>query len=284
MWDTALKLTLAVFMLGNLLDMGLRLDLKAALAGLQRLRFVAAMLAWGFVLLPALAWGLAHLLPLSAAHATGLVLLGMAPTAPFLPPMVDRARGNLDLAAVAMLLTSLVVIGYLPLVAPFLTDGLQASPLTIARPLVLFLLLPLAVGVALRKLSQPLADRLHPVVKAVTGIDTLAMLALCLVVYGPGFLSLAGSWAIGAQLVFFATAVVAPFWLAPGLDRDDRVVLSLAMSTRNLGAAFAPLFSVHPAPEQAIVTVALGVLMQAAFSFAAATLFARSAVAPSRRV
>lgn len=282
MWDIALKVTLVLFMLGNLLDMGLRLDLGAARAGLQKGRFVATLLVWGFVLLPGLAVALAHLLHLTPTHATGLILLGMAPTAPFLPPMVDRAKGNLDLAAVAMLVTSVAVVVVLPLMAPLVADGLSAAPLTIARPLVLFLLLPLAVGVVLARLAPMLATRLHPVVKTVTGIDTLAMLVLCLVVYGPGFVDLAGSRVVGAQLIFFAIATAAPFWLAPGLDRDSRVVVSLAMATRNLGAAFAPLFSVHPSPEQAIVTVALGVLMQAGFSFAAATLFARVSLSPAK--
>lgn len=186
MMELALKITLVIFMVGNLLDMGLRLDMTAALAGLRRVRFLAAILLWGFVLLPALAWGLTRLLPLSPDHATGLILLGMAPSAPFLPPMVDRAKGDLDLAAVALLVTSIAVVIYMPVIAPLITNGLEASPLTIARPLVLFLLLPLIVGIALQKGLPALAKRLHPAVKRVTGIDTLAMLALCLLIYGKG--------------------------------------------------------------------------------------------------
>lgn len=282
MMELALKITLVIFMVGNLLDMGLRLDMTAALAGLRRVRFLAAILLWGFVLLPALAWGLTRLLPLSPDHATGLILLGMAPSAPFLPPMVDRAKGDLDLAAVALLVTSIAVVIYMPVIAPLITNGLEASPLTIARPLVLFLLLPLIVGIALQKGLPALAKRLHPAVKRVTGIDTLAMLALCLVIYGKGFLLLAGSSVISAQLLFFLVAVAGPAVVSAGLSRREAEVLSLAMVTRNLGAAFAPLFSSHPVHEEAIVTVALGVVMQAAFSFAAATLFARRASRTAR--
>jgi BASS family bile acid:Na+ symporter len=206
----------------------------------------------------------------------------MAPCAPFLPPMVDRAKGDLGLAAVVMLVTAVVTVIYMPLVAPLAAPGLDASAWTIARPLVFFVLVPLAIGVAIQKTAPDLAARLHPPVKAVTGIDTLAMLVLCAVVYGKGFVSLAGSYAIGAQLLFFAAASIGPYVFGPGLDRDERVVLSLGMTTRNLGAAFAPLFSIHPGIEQAVVTVALGVLMQAAFSFAAATLYARGGPIPTR--
>ena len=51
----ALKISLVIFMVGNLLDMGLRLKLNEALAGLRNVRFVLYSLVWGFVLLPALA-------------------------------------------------------------------------------------------------------------------------------------------------------------------------------------------------------------------------------------
>jgi BASS family bile acid:Na+ symporter len=141
-----LKLTLVVFMVGNLLDMGLRLKLDEALAGLRNVRFVAFSLLWGFVLCPALAVLLAKSLPLAHPYAIGLVLLGMTPCAPFLPPMVERARGDMGYAAAFMLLASVVTVGYMPFAVPLLVKGLSADTWTIAKPLILFLLVPLAVG------------------------------------------------------------------------------------------------------------------------------------------
>jgi len=49
------------------------------------------------------------------------------------------------------------------------------------------------------------------------------------------------------------------------------------MSTRNLGAAFAPLFAIADVDQRAIVMVALGVPMQTIFSLLAARWFARRA-------
>ena len=51
-----LKITVVIVMAGNLLDLGLRLDLQAALRGLRNVRFVTLSLLWGFVLFPALAY------------------------------------------------------------------------------------------------------------------------------------------------------------------------------------------------------------------------------------
>ena len=55
------------------------------------------------------------------------------------------------------------------------------------------------------------------------------------------------------------------------------LLLSLGMCTRNIGAALASLFAVPDVDQRAIVMVAFGVLMQAIFSFAAASYFGRRA-------
>lgn len=274
--EALLKVTLVVFMIGNLLDMGLRLRLSEALRDLADVRFLAASILWGFVLLPGLGYAITRVVPLSHPHAVGLLLLAMTPCAPFLPPMVERARGDVGYTAAFMLLASVATVGYLPFAVPLLIEGFSADPWTIARPLVLFLLAPLVVGLGVQSRSPAIAAKLHPIVKRVTGADTLLMLLLCVVVYGREFLGLVGSHAIGAQLLFFAVATVGPYLLGFGLPRAQRTVLSLGMATRNLGAAFAPLFAAHGADQSAIAMVALGVLMQAGFSYGAASFYRRA--------
>ena len=273
--ELALKFTLVVFMIGNLLDMGLKLQLSEAVRGLRDGRFVFWGLLWGFVLVPGIAFGITKIVPLEAPYAMGLILLGMTPCAPFLPPMVQRAKGDMGYTAAFMLLVSVVTVIYMPLMVPVLVKGLSASAWTIAKPLVLFLLVPFALGLAIQTRSAPLTSRIEPFINKATGIDTIAMLLLCVVIYGKRFLALEGTYAIGAELIFFALATLAPCAFSFGLRRDQRVVLSLGMATRNLGAAFAPLFSLRDVDQRAIVTVALGVVMQAAFSFAAATFYGR---------
>jgi bile acid:Na+ symporter, BASS family len=274
--EQALKLTLVIFMAGNLLDMGLRLQLSKAINGLRDLRFTGLSLLWGFLLLPAFAWALARVLPLEPGYGTGLILLGMTPCAPFLPPMVERARGDMGYAAAFMLLASVVTVAYVPLAVPVLASGLSADPLTIAKPLVLFLLVPFAIGLAIRRRNAGLAAKLDPIVKKMTGIDTLLMLVLCAVVYGRQMLGLVGTYAIGAELLFFAGATAGPYLVGFGMPPQQKAVLSLGMATRNLGAAFAPLLSVPNVDQRAVVVVALGVLMQTAFSVGAASYYRHS--------
>jgi bile acid:Na+ symporter, BASS family len=270
-----LKITLVIFMVGNLLDMGLRLQFAEAIQDLRDVRFVAWSLLWGFLLLPGLAYAMGRFIPMEHPYVIGLVLLAMTPCAPFLPPMVDRARGNLGYTAAFMLLVCVVTVAYMPLAVPLLVQGLSASAWTIAKPLLFFLLLPLAAGLWVQRRSASFAARIEPLVKTVTGIDTILLLVLCLTLYGKELLALQGSHAIGAQLLFFAVAAVAPYLLTFGVPREQKIVISLGMTTRNLGAAFAPLYSTPGIDQRAIVMVALGMIMQTTFSFGAATFYRR---------
>jgi len=271
--EIALKVSLVLFMVGNLLDMGLRLKLQEAFAGLRNPRFVLQSLLWGFVLCPALAYLLVKIVPLDPAYGMGLILLGMAPCAPFLPPMVERARGDMGTAAAFMILASVVTVVYMPVAVPLMVTGLTTDAWTIAKPLLLFVLVPLAIGVMIQRGSAPVAARLHPWVKKTTGVATLVMLGLCVVVYGKGFLSAVGTYAIGTQILFFSVAASAPYALSFGLPRSQKSVLALGMSTRKRGAALAPLFAVAAVDQRAIVMVALGVPMQTVFSLLAARWF-----------
>ena len=72
-------ITIVIFMVGNLLEVGLRLKVAEALAALRNARFVVLTLLWCFALGPALAVLLTKLIPLVAPYALGLVLLGLAP-------------------------------------------------------------------------------------------------------------------------------------------------------------------------------------------------------------
>ena len=274
---TLLKISLLIFMAGSLLDMGLRLRLGDALAGLRNARFVTLSLLWGFVLCPAFAWLLTRVVPLDQPYAIGLILLGMTPCAPFLPMVAERARGDMGYPASFMLLASVGMVVYMPIAVPLMVEGLTVSAWTIARPLLTLVLLPLAIGMAILHASTPAASRLRPFVKKTTGVATIVMLALCVVVYGKGFIGSAGSYATLTQMIFFGVVTAASYGLAFGLPQSQKSVLSLGLCTRNLGAALAPLFTAPDVDERAIVMVVLGVPLQILFAFAAARAFARRA-------
>ena len=191
--------------------------------------------------------------------------------------MVDRARGDLGYTASFMLLASVGMVAFMPFAVPLLVEGLSVSAWIIAKPLLAVVLVPLAIGMVTLRRAPDFAARVQPVVKKITGAATIVMLGLCLLIYGEAFIGSAGSYATLTQIVFYATVTVGSYALAFWLPRNQKSVLSLGVCTRNLGAAFAPLFAVAGVDERAIVMVALGVPLQTIAAIVAARVFGRLA-------
>jgi BASS family bile acid:Na+ symporter len=269
-----LKVTVIIFMAGNLLELGFRIDLGKAMAGLRDVRFVTLSVLWAFVLCPALSYLLGVMLPLSEPYAMGLLLLGLAPCAPLLPGMVDKAHGDVNYAASFMLLASAGTVIYMPIAVPLLVKGLSVSAWTVAQPMLFLVLIPLLVGIAVQKWRPSTASFLQPYVKKVTAVDTVLMLLVVVVMYGKGFAGAIGTWAILAQVLFFTLTIVASYALAVGVPPRRKSVLTLGLSTRNCGAALAPLLVTADAAPEATVMVSLGIPMMALFSVVAARVLA----------
>lgn len=277
LFATLLKISVALFMASNFLDMGLRLDPQEALRGLRNVRFVALTLLWGFVLGPAMAYAITRIVPLEYPYAIGLILLGMTPGAPFLPLIVEKAKGDLGYCAAFLLLSSVGTVVFMPFAVPLMVQGLTVTAWSIARPLVMVLLAPLAIGMWILRASAPLAGRIRPLVKKAASVATLSVIALCIIVYGKGLLGVASSFAVASQLIFFCCVTALPHLLRFGLRNEQNIVLSTGMATRNLGAAVAPLLSAPAIDQRATVMVVLGLPVTVVFALAAARIFARRA-------
>ena len=74
-----------VFLLTSMLEVGLSLTVQQVLAPLQNGWLVLRALLANFILVPLLAFGIAKGLRLEQPFAIGLLLLGLAPGAPFIP-------------------------------------------------------------------------------------------------------------------------------------------------------------------------------------------------------
>lgn len=273
-----LKISLVIFMAGNLLEMGLKLNPKDALQGLRDVRFVMYTLVWGFIIGPALAYAITRIIPLQPPYALGLIFMGMAPSAPFLPALAERAKGDLGYTAAFMLIVSIVTIIFMPLAVPLLAKGITVSAWTIARPLIVVILLPMGIGMLILRWNQHRAKKMSPVVRKITGVFTVASVILTAVVYGKGFIGIAGSFAVISQVIFFTILSAGAYWLSVGLKYEQKIVISIGMSTRNLGAAMAPLFSIATIDERAMVMVILGFPIMVIFALLATKVFGRYAV------
>ena len=272
-----MKISLVFFMAGNLLDMGLKLNLADAIRGMRNVKFVTYTLLWGFVLGPALAYAITLIIPLDKPLATGLILMGLAPCAPFIPLFVAKAKGDLGFTAAYMFLVAVGTIIIMPFAVPFMVEGLSVSAWAIAKPLIIMILLPLLIGMVIRRFSVPVAGKMQPIVKKITLGFTLLVFILLIIIYYKGIISIMGSLAIASQLIFFFTIMALSYLLGFGLKYKEKIVLSIGNSTRNLGAAVAPLFAASTIAPEAIVMVVLSLPVMLIFPPLAIKLFGRYA-------
>jgi BASS family bile acid:Na+ symporter len=67
------------------------------------------------------------------------------------------------------------------------------------------------------------------------------------------------------------------YWVAFGMPHEQKIVLSVGMTTRNLGAAMAPLLMVPDMDQRALIMVVLGLPLMVIFALLGVRLFGRNA-------
>lgn len=262
------KLSVLVFLVSSMLATGLTLTAQAMLAPLRDAQLVLRALVLNFVLAPALAWAITMVVPLDRGHAAGLLLLGCAAGAPFLPKVIESARGDLALAAALMGLLTVGTILFLPFALPWMVPSLHSAPWSIARPLVLLILLPFAVGMLVKHRTAAWAQRTAPVLAQIGNAALLLMSVLLVALNFAALRGLVGSNAIFAAVLFIA-GLFAAGWFLGGESRGMRGALGLATAARNFGAALVPAASGLSDPKITLMIV-VGALVCLVFCFLAA--------------
>lgn len=231
-----LQYAMLAFLLAGMVELGLGLTVGQLVAPLRRWKLVLGALLVNFVAAPLLAIGIAKGLRLDSPHAQGLLLLGLAPGAPFIPKIVQVARGDLPLAAGAMVLLMIGTVVVLPVALPRLIPGAAVDPWPVAKPLVLFMLLPLAAGMLMRARIRSLPAGLRPGLGRVSNVSGLLVLVLIVALNIRDVAGVFGSGAILAGAVFVAVTAGLGARLGGG-DPAARRSLGLAAGSRNVAAA-----------------------------------------------
>lgn len=225
-----------LFVVGGMAAMGLGLTVSRIATPLRDVRMVLLLLLVNFVVVPAVAIAAARLLPMGQDAATAVVLLGCLAGAPFLPKLAQLAKADVALAVGSMVLLMVVTIGYAPIVVPLVIPGVTVDPLAVARSLVLFMLIPLGIGLLIRAKLPDLADSWVGPVGQASSVGMLLGITSALLVSWQDVVGAIGTWIfVGVAIVL--VVALASGWLA-GVGRPgDRVLLGLATAQRNIAAA-----------------------------------------------
>ena len=121
------------------------------MAPLHRAWLVIAMVVLNAAVIPAAAWGIAEIMPMSSKYVPGLVLatVGAGSAASLKAAQLAKGAG-LPLAVSVVVVLQLVNIVTVPLCAGQVVTGASISAWDIVRSLLLLVLLPLVVGLLAR--------------------------------------------------------------------------------------------------------------------------------------
>jgi len=150
---------------------------------------------------------LAHLFRLTDGLSLGLLLIGMSAGAPFLPRLVELARGNVALGVAVMTLLLVTTVGYVPLVLPWFAPGVAVQPWAIAKPILLLMLAPLVASMAIRVWRPRLPGRLGPLLQWISRVAMGVLLVLLLAFNLERVRSVVGSGALAAAGLFVLAAL-----------------------------------------------------------------------------
>lgn len=226
----------ALFVVSSMLAMGMSLTLSQIAQPLKDVRLVALALLANFVLVPLLAYLITLIIPLDQALRTGLILLATAAGAPFLPKLVQGAKGNVAFGVGLMVLLMVVTIVYMPLVLPLLLQGVEINAGDIAKSLIVLMLIPLGIGLMVRANWSDAAAHWQPVMNKISSLAILILLVVGLGLNVSNIIRLISTGGILALLLFIVGSLAIGYLLG-GRDAGTRSVMGLGTAQRNVSAA-----------------------------------------------
>ena len=230
------QLSALVFVVSSMLAMGLSLTIPAIIEPLKNLRLVVLALAINFIAVPLVVWGIQAVMNLDQDIYTGLVLMGTAAGAPFLPKLAQVAKGNAAFSVGLMVLLMVVTVIYMPLVMPLFLSGVDVNAWDIARSLIVMMLLPLGIGLFMKSRWPATAKELQGLMSQASSIAILLMLVGGIILQWSSIVSLIGTGGLVA-IVMFLLVSLGLGYLGGGSDAATRSVMGLGTAQRNLSAA-----------------------------------------------
>lgn len=231
------QVAMLVFVVGSMAAMGLGLTVARITQPLRDLRLVVALLVVNFIVVPAAAIAAARLLPMEPAAATAVVLIGCVGGAPFLPKLAQLSKSNLALAVGAMVLLMVVTIGYAPIVVPLAVEGVTVDPLAIAQSLILFMLIPLGLGLVVRARYPELADDWVGRAGQASSTGLILGIGSALLLTWRQVIGSIGTWVFVGMAVILLVGLFAGWLAGNGRASGERTLMGLATANRNIAAA-----------------------------------------------
>ena len=217
-----------------MLSMGLQVKARSVLASARPARVVILCIVANYVLVPLTAIVLLHCFQANPMVAAGFLILAVCPAAPVGAPFTAMAKGNLPLAiAMMVILAALSAVLSPALLGALLVRtvpqiNLQIDYFAIVKTLLIFQLLPLAIGLGLHQWMPNLTRRLARPVQALANILMLALIVAIIAVQYQTLAEIRLQGWIGMALLLAASLGIG--WIGGGAEVSARK--AIAITTR----------------------------------------------------
>lgn len=235
-----LPLLLSTSLGALVLTVGLKADPGDLMYVLRRPTLLARAILAVQVIPPAAAAVLIWFLPLDPVVKAGIMLMAISPVPPLVPGQELGVGARKEYAYGVYVAIALLTIVAVPLVydmASFLFGRGRPLPIKlIASTVVTGVLIPLAVGVVIRRIAPAFAERAAPLVYKISMLLVLAVFVPILAVVWPALMTLIGNGTILAMALLTAITLFGGHMLG-GPAAVDRATLAVASSVRHPGIA-----------------------------------------------
>jgi BASS family bile acid:Na+ symporter len=251
-------------------SLGLTLALRDFAMLARNAKIVLAGLGGQLLLMPLLALGIGLLFRLPPELALGLFILGISPAGTTSNALTFVGRGNVALAVVLTALSSLVTVFTIPLLlswalSHFLGSGGAVPKLSVLDTTVQLMritILPIALGMAVRRFAPAFAARLARRLRPTALVVLIVVIAFSVLVSldmvldnlwrgGPAI------WALNVA----ATAAGVAIGAAIGANARDRLTLGIEVGVHNVTLAIFLTLTVLDSLPLAVMQNIYGVVM-----------------------
>jgi bile acid:Na+ symporter, BASS family len=277
-----LVLKISIFL--SVFVLGLNASFNDATFLLRRPREIGRALLSMNLLMPLVAFLLGITFDLNPAVKIALVAVSVSPVPPVFPRKALKIGCKENYAVgllVAIGLLSIVVIPASMALFRLVTNvPLQMAATSVADLVFITILLPLLVGIGIRRLAPPLAERAAPIIGPAASVLLVLGFLPVVPALAKMMVSLIGNGTLVSFSVFAAVGLLVGHFLG-GPDPENRSVLALATATRHPGIAVAIAHANFPDQKLAVPAVFIYTILGAVLAELYSRLITRKKTSPA---
>ena len=265
----ALLVVILLFCVSAMLNAGLSMTVRQMIAPFYDVSLAASAFAASYLLVPALATGIAWIFSLAEPLRAGLILLSLTAGGEAGPRITEMARGNVPFSVGLLAAQLMITMVYAPLV---LSLALPEAHIQFGRLIVKLLLLvlaPLALGMYVNARHRKLAERLGHPLRLASMVLLVLMVTLIAMLQYRNLLELFGTRAIAAAALFAVLSFIGGYVLG-GSTTENRRTLAIMSCGRNASISLMIASQVFAEPHVLVMIMAttfviVGMLLPAAY-------------------